>query len=120
MLLPGGAADLGLHGATLLLAMDWKLNPPVHLVIVGAAGDVEAERMHRRALATYAPRRVITRLMPDQVTRRAFPPALEAMIDQKFHAGGYVCVGTSCSLPASNDHDWRDRLAEARLAVRSA
>ncbi|MEO8199490.1 MAG: thioredoxin domain-containing protein [Gemmatimonadota bacterium] len=111
----GGAPQLGLHGATLLLAMDWKLHPPVHLVIVGRSGNPEAERMHRRALATFAPRRVITRISPEEVGKRRLPAALEAMLGQANDPCGYVCVGTSCSLPARNDETWKERLDSAGL-----
>ena len=33
----GRAAELGLHAAAYLLALDWQLNPATHLVVVGAA-----------------------------------------------------------------------------------
>jgi len=58
----GSAAELGLYGATFLLAMTWALAPVTHLVIVGE-GE-EADAMHRRALATFIPRKVVQRFLP--------------------------------------------------------
>ncbi|HXE75118.1 MAG TPA: thioredoxin domain-containing protein, partial [Candidatus Xenobia bacterium] len=72
----GRAAELGLYGATYFLALDWALHPATHLVVVGARGDAEADRMHRQALATFVPRRVVRRMAPDAVERRALPAAL--------------------------------------------
>ncbi len=70
----GGAAALGLHGAAYLLALDWQLNPPTHLVVTGAAGDSTAEAFHRAALAGFAPRRVVRRLLPESADA-PLPPA---------------------------------------------
>src|SRR5262249_29723417 len=71
----GGAAALGLHGAAYLLALDWQLNPPTHLVVTGPAGDPTAEAFHRAALAGFAPRRVVRRLLPEP-TGAPLPPPL--------------------------------------------
>jgi uncharacterized protein YyaL (SSP411 family) len=108
----GGAATLGLHGSTFLTAVDWKLNPPVHLVIVGESGDPVADAMHARALATYVPRRVIRRILPAEVNSPSLPPAMRAMIQPGSAARGYVCVGTSCRLPVSSEAEWNRTLAE--------
>ena len=60
----GRAADLGLYAAAYLLAVDWHLSPATHLVVVGEPGDAVADRMHRDALATFVPRRLVRRLTP--------------------------------------------------------
>lgn len=114
----GGVADLGLHGATVLLAVDWKLHPAVHLVVTGAAGDVEAERMHRRALATFAPRRVVTRMAGGTSDRPAIPAPVQSLVGDGAGPRGYLCVGATCMMPASTDAEWSDRLREAGLTAR--
>jgi uncharacterized protein len=106
----GGAAGLGLHGAAYLLALDWQLNPPTHLVVTGADGDPTAEAFHRAALAGFAPRRVIRRLRPEPA-EAALPPALRAMLRGGPEPRGYACRGATCSLPAESIDAWRETLA---------
>ena len=107
----GGAADLGLYGATFLLAMTWALEPVTHLVIVGE-GE-EAERMHRRALRTFIPRKVIQWLHRPTGPLAHLPPHLAAMVDATAPRA-YVCRGETCSAPASDDTQWTERLAGLR------
>ena len=108
----GRAAELGLHGAAFLLALDWYLNPITHLVVVGEAGDETAEAMHRAALAGYAPRRVVQRLTPEEASERRLPPALAGMLAAGAGARGYACVGTTCGLPAETRDAWERQLSE--------
>ncbi len=111
----GSAPPLGLHAATYLLAVDRMLHPATHVVIVGAAGDAEADRMHRRALATFLPRRTIRRLDPGAITGAPLPAALRAMIGQvDAGAAAYLCIGTSCRMPARSDAAWAATLAASR------
>jgi uncharacterized protein YyaL (SSP411 family) len=106
----GGAAALGLHGAAYLLALDWQLNPPTHLVVTGAAGDPTAEALHRAALAGFAPRRVVRRLLPESADA-PLPPPLRAMLRTGSEPRGYACRGLACSLPAESIDAWRGTLA---------
>jgi hypothetical protein len=104
----GRASELGFYAATYLTACDWLLNPPTHLIIVGPAGEAEADRMHARALATFAPRRVVQRISdPDA----PLPPAAAAMAAA---AGGgvraFMCRAASCSTPVSTDGQWAETL----------
>ncbi|HSD32244.1 MAG TPA: thioredoxin domain-containing protein [Gemmatimonadales bacterium] len=78
----GAAADLGLHGATLLRALDWAVHPVTRIEVAGPAGDGPACAMHLLALQTYRPRKVVVRRIADR-------PAAT------------VCVGTTCSLPVA-------------------
>ena len=105
----GRAAELGFYAAAYLTAADWTLNPETHLVIVGAAGDTQAERMHRRALAAFAPRRVVQRVTgADQ----PLPPAVAAMLGSaRGSARALLCRGAACSPPAATDAEWADTLA---------
>jgi hypothetical protein len=76
----GAAGQLGLHGATLLRAIDWALHPVTRIEVAGPLGPGEACAMHLAALQTWRPRRVVIRRSADR------PQAT-------------VCVGTTCSLP---------------------
>jgi uncharacterized protein YyaL (SSP411 family) len=112
----GKAGELGLHGATFLRVVDWQLHPAAHLTIVGPSDDAEAARMHRRAVATFLPRKVVQRLSPGEVGTRSLPPALGAMITAGTGIRAYACVGTNCRMPVSTDQDWTRLLAELRAA----
>jgi hypothetical protein len=107
----GRAAELGLHGSAFLLALDWYLNPTIHLVVIGEEGDETAEAMHRTALAGFAPRRVVQRLTPDQAVAGRLPAAVAGMLAAGAGTRGYACIGTSCSLPAATLDAWRRQLS---------
>jgi uncharacterized protein YyaL (SSP411 family) len=110
----GRAAELGLFGATFLLAMGWAVYPVTHLVVVGAEGDVEADRMHRRAVATFIPRKVVHRLRDGAGTAPdALPAALRAMLDGAAPRA-YACRGEACKAPAADDAAWAATLAGLR------
>lgn len=116
----GKAGELGLHGATFLLAVDWQLHPANHLVIVGPEGDPEAERMHRRARATFLPRKVVRRLTAESARARSLPPAMAGMLESGGGVRSYLCSGTSCQLPVSIDSEWRELLLPRYLAPAAA
>ncbi len=78
----GAAGHLSLHGATLLRAVDWALNPVTRIEVSGPRGAGPACSMHLQALQTSRPRRVVVRKVADR-------PAAT------------VCVGTTCSLPVA-------------------
>jgi len=79
----GAAAQLGLHAATLLRALDWALNPATRVEVSGPRGEGGAAcAMHLVALQAYRPRKIVIRRSADQ-------PAAT------------VCVGTTCSLPVA-------------------
>ncbi|HLQ22268.1 MAG TPA: thioredoxin domain-containing protein [Gemmatimonadales bacterium] len=111
----GRASELGLHGATYLSAVDWLLNPPNHLVIVGPADDPVAAEMHQDALRAYAPRRVVQRVADGT---GPLPPAILGMRERGGGAAGYACRGDSCSPPATDSRAWRETLLSMRPDVR--
>jgi uncharacterized protein len=78
----GTAAELSLHGATLVRAVDWAVHPVTRIEVAGPRGDGPACAMHLLALQTYRPRKVVVRKIADA-------PAAT------------VCVGTTCSLPVA-------------------
>ena len=105
----GRAAELGFYAAAYLSAADWTLSPETHLVIVGAVDDAEADRMHRRALAAFAPRRVVQRVTHADLP---LPPAVAAMLGSaRGAARAFLCRGAACSAPAATDAEWAATLA---------
>lgn len=88
----GAVAELGLHGATLLQAVDWALNPATRVEVGGPAGEGPACAMHLAALRTYRPRKVVVRRIAER------PSAT-------------VCVGTTCSLPVATPEPLQELLA---------
>ena len=110
----GRAAELGLYAAAYLLAVDWHLSPATHLVVVGAADDPVADRMHADALAGFVPRRVVRRLAPSETAARPLPPALAGMVAAGLAPRAYACTGTSCRAPAGTVDEWRATLAALR------
>jgi uncharacterized protein YyaL (SSP411 family) len=115
------AAGLSLFAATYLLALDWQLNPPVHLVIVGDSDDPAADAMHQAALRKFVPRRVVQRLIPERLAERNLPAPVAAMVSRGQAPSGYACVGLSCSPPADDLESWQttlDGLSHVTLSVR--
>jgi uncharacterized protein YyaL (SSP411 family) len=94
-----GIADLGLHGATLLRAAEWALEPAAHVVVV--AGDDPAGRALRLAARRgYRPRKVLTLLRPG-APAGGLPAPVRAMLDGQVPRA-YLCVGTSCRPPVAD------------------
>jgi len=87
----GTAAELSLYGATLARAIDWAVHPGTRVEVSGPRGEGAACDMHRLALQTYRPRKVVVR-------RIAARPAAT------------VCVGTTCSLPVASPEELRELL----------
>jgi uncharacterized protein YyaL (SSP411 family) len=111
----GRASELGLYAATYMLALDWQVNPPNHLVIVGPRGDATADAMHRHALAAFVPRKVVQRVTTEEADTRPLPPALAGMLSAA--ASGpraYFCAGSVCRRPAESVDEWRATL-QARV-----
>ena len=107
----GRSSELGLYAAASLLAVDWLLAPSTHLVIVGAAGDPVAERMHADALALFLPRRVVRRIDPAEAASLPLPAAMAGMVAAGRAPRAYACSGTSCRPPAETVQQWRAVLA---------
>jgi len=110
----GSAGELGLYAAAYLLAADRHLSPATHLVIVGDPGDETADEMHRIALSTFLPRKVVQRLTPGDAGTRPLPPALRGMLAVGGGPRGYACTGASCSQPAESAEGWRLTLDSLR------
>ena len=105
----GAAKELGLFASAYLLAADWLVHPATHLVITGPAGDSLADRLHRRALASFLPRRVVVRLTPGGAPDR-LPPALAALAPAADQVRGIACAGDRCLAPTAEPEEWVARL----------
>jgi len=116
-LFAGRAAELGLFAATMLLAVDWAVNPPTHLVIVGGSEAGQAARadvLHRQALRTWAPRRVVHRIAPGTVDPSHLPPEIRGMLTTGGAPRAYLCVGTACRAAVAEADEWAALLGELR------
>jgi uncharacterized protein YyaL (SSP411 family) len=108
----GSAAQLGPFGATALLAIDWAVNPATHLVIVEGSGAGQADladALHRQALKSFLPRRVVQRVRATD-PHPGLPPAVAGMLNQRAETRAFACVGASCRAPATTIEDWRATL----------
>lgn len=112
----GRAPELGLYAASYLLAADWYLNPMTHLVVVGDTHP-EVQAMHRAALATFVPRRLVQLVSPAHAAERPLPPTLKGMLTTGPGPRGYACTGTTCSQPATDLGSWQATLESLRSAV---
>ncbi|HEX9246279.1 MAG TPA: thioredoxin domain-containing protein [bacterium] len=105
---PGNAAH-GLFAASLLLALDLHVDPPLHVVVVGPRRDPAVAALHRAALATYRPGAVVHLHDPSASAGRlpsVIPPAA---------AGGpapraYVCTATECAPPTAAPEELRETM----------
>jgi uncharacterized protein YyaL (SSP411 family) len=109
----GAAAGLGIYGATYLQALDWSLRPATHLVIVEGEepeAPSRAREMHRLALGTFLPRRVVQRVPPGATTDTTLPAPVRAVLGGSRATRGLACRGASCELPAETLDAWRETL----------
>ena len=100
----------GQFAASYANAVARALREPTSIVVVGAKGDASADALWR---AADDPDAVRERLDPardaTRIAERGFPPDRVA---------AYVCVGTSCSAPLTDEGSLRRELAAARDTAR--
>jgi uncharacterized protein YyaL (SSP411 family) len=94
----GALPELGVHGATVALALDWAVHPITRIEVSGPSGIGAACAMHLVALQTYRPRKVVVR-------ETAIAPR------------AVVCVGPACSLPVESPAGLTATLREAAPAT---
>jgi uncharacterized protein YyaL (SSP411 family) len=90
----------GLFTATVALALDQHLNPPLHVVVVGRRGDVRTRTLHSAALLTYRPGATVHVHDPSSPdgTLPAIVAAQEALGEGP---RAYVCSATACAAPVT-------------------
>jgi uncharacterized protein YyaL (SSP411 family) len=113
----GRAAELGLHAATYLLAVDWQLNAATHLVVVGESRDPATQAMHQASLSGFVPRRLVQLVDRGQAGRQILPTAIRGMLSGDDGPRGYACTRATCSQPASDLDAWRATLESVRIAI---
>jgi uncharacterized protein len=105
-----GHVEQGLFTATLGLALDTHLAPPLHVVVVGPRRDARTVALHAAALGTYRHGTVVQVYDPDGPDGTA--GRLPAVVtDAAFGRGGapssgdpraYACTATECAAPAAS------------------
>jgi uncharacterized protein len=111
-----GQVEHGLFTATLGLALDTHLAPPLHVVVVGARRDARTQSLHAAALGTYRHGTLVQVYDPN--ARDEGAGRLPAVVADGAAAGrgrvydgeprAYACTATECAAPATTP----DALAE--------
>ncbi|HEV8360108.1 MAG TPA: thioredoxin domain-containing protein [Candidatus Thermoplasmatota archaeon] len=106
----GSAPKLGLFASAYILALDRHLQPATHVVIVGDAADLAAQRLHETALRTFHPGMVVSPPAREGPMPEAARAALQSGLGRG-SAVALVCKGTSCGPPARSPEDLARLLA---------
>ncbi|MEK7245411.1 MAG: hypothetical protein AAB223_05265 [Pseudomonadota bacterium] len=109
----GGGIQLDPLGSAGLLNAADTLRRGVQVVIVGARGEAETDRLLARTFAFSLPARALLVIPPGQGLPENHPAGGKGQIDGR--ATAYVCRGTVCSLPATGV----DEFAETIRAMRA-
>ena len=104
------AGGLGLFGATYFLALDLHLSHPAQVVIVGRKGDERTEALHRTALSSFRPGKVVALYDPEEVKGAPLPKVLASMIEAAPGPLAYVCAGEACAAPTSDPEQLQETL----------
>lgn len=101
----GRARDDGTFVAALGIAADQYLDYPTTVVVIGRAGDTVAASLHRAALTTFRPGKIVMRVAPDRVDRQQLPAAVGPVLDgigPERWPLAFVCSATICALPTAS------------------
>jgi uncharacterized protein YyaL (SSP411 family) len=109
------APQFGLFAASYALALSLHLNPPAQVVVLGRAGDEQAARLERAALAIFRYGRAVLRVTPEHLTAKVLPAALAATLP---HVAAdvpqaLVCAAGVCHPPTSEPEQLQKLLAPA-------
>ncbi len=120
---PGNVAH-GLFTATLGLALDLHLDPPLHVVVVGSHEDPKTRALHAAALSAYRPGTIIHVHDPARSgdpgagrTGLHLPGPVTAAVGPSPLVGGngrdpraYACTATACAAPATDPEALRETI----------
>ncbi|HLI79920.1 MAG TPA: hypothetical protein VKV03_08050, partial [Candidatus Binataceae bacterium] len=98
-------AMAGPNNGELGLALEERAAGEAVVAIAGADVDSRAAGLWRVALATYRPGKVVIRLTSEEKSAQ-LPDAMKAMYEVAAHRDdpiAFVCAGTACAPPASDD-----------------
>ena len=101
----GRSRDEGTFVAALGIAAQEYLEYPTTAVVIGRAGDPVAASLHRAALTTFRPGKIVLRVEPDRVDRQQLPAAVRPILDgigPERWPLAFVCSSTACSLPTAS------------------
>ena len=104
-----GSAGHGLFAASVLLALDLHVDPPLHVVVVGPRRDPAVEALHRTALTTYRPGAVVHLHDPSASAGR-LPSIIPPAASGGPAARAYVCSATECAPPAAAPEQLRETM----------
>lgn len=97
-----------------MAAVGYHEHPPM-AVIIGRAADPLAASLHRAALTSFRPGKIVMRIEPDRVNRGQLPPVVRPVLDSigaDRWPLAFVCSATSCALPTASP-------AEVTMLVRT-
>ncbi len=101
----GKAPEYGRFAAGYALAVDLHLHPPAHAVIIGSQSDARTRALWQAALTAFRPGKIVAAYDPAVVKPAELPPPVASALRNTQAVGvpqGYVCVGTTCSLPTTD------------------
>lgn len=104
------AKGLGLFGATYFLALDFHLHHPAQVVIVGRKGEERTKALHRTALSTYRPGKIVALYDPEEVKGASLPEPLAGMGEAASEPRAYICAGTTCAAPTGDPEELKETL----------
>src|SRR5205807_1963044 len=105
---PGSAAH-GLFAASLLLALDLHLDPPLHVVVVGPRRDPAVEALHRAAMTTYRPGAVVHLHDPSASAGR-LPSVIPPPAACRPGPRAYGCSAPEFPPPAASPEELRETM----------
>ena len=101
----GRARSEGTIVAALGVATDEYLEYPTTAVVIGRAADPVATSLHKAALTTFRPGKIVIRVDPDRVDRQQLPAAARPVVDgiaPERWPLAFVCSATACALPTNS------------------
>jgi len=104
-----GATEHGFFVATLALALDAHLDPPLHVVVVGPRDDPRTRALHRAALSAYRPGAVAHLYDPADAAGSVPAPAV-ALASGRGEPRAFACSAAACAPPASDPEVLRETI----------
>jgi uncharacterized protein YyaL (SSP411 family) len=98
---PGSVAH-GVFTATLALALDLHLDPPLHVVVVGPREDLRTRRLRDAALAAYRPGTIVHVHDPSAGDGRPAGGLPAPAATGRGEPQAYACTAAACAAPAAD------------------
>jgi uncharacterized protein YyaL (SSP411 family) len=98
----------------LLGALDFYLGPTVEVTVIGAPGSEDTRALVRNVYGRFRPTALILGRAPDDRGTMALSPLFEGREPREGRATAYVCVGYTCSPPATEPAELASLLDETR------